>query len=115
MFEPLITKLTFKTLTLTLTLVGILRLKDNFKAVDSVSLFETKMYLSEMHSGHSGGKTSLFKRCLFLKCIRAVNVVDILMAAVETRPSPLCYLYLLQGGGAAGDVAANATTFGCSD
>ena len=37
------------------------------------------------------------------------------MAAVETRPSPLCYLHLLQGGGAVGDVAAHATAFGCRD
>ncbi len=34
---------------------------------------------------------------------------------METRPSPLCYFHLLQGGGAVGDVAANATAFGCRD
>jgi hypothetical protein len=44
-----------------------------------------------------------------------VNVADILVAAFETRPSPLCYLHLLQGGGAVGDVAADATAFGCRD
>jgi adenine phosphoribosyltransferase len=68
-----------------------------------------------MHGGHSGGKTSSFKRCIFLKRIGAVNIADILVAAVETRPSPLCYLHLLQGGGTVGDVAADATAFGCRD
>jgi adenine phosphoribosyltransferase len=98
------------------TLIGtILGPEDNFKAVDSVGLFDTEMYISGMHGGHGGGKTSSFKRCLFLKRIGAVNVADILVAAVETRPSPLCYLHLLQGGGAVGDVAADATAFGCRD
>jgi hypothetical protein len=70
---------------------------------------------SGMHGGHGGGKTSSFKRCLFLKRIGEANVADRLVAAVETRPSPLCYLHLLQGGGAVGDVAADATAFGCRD
>jgi adenine phosphoribosyltransferase len=89
--------------------------EDSFKAVDGVGLFETEMYMSGMHGGHGGGKTSSFKRCLFLKRIGAVNVADILVAAIETRPSPLCYLHLLQGGGAVDDVAADATAFGCRD
>ncbi|KAK5991819.1 hypothetical protein PT974_05205 [Cladobotryum mycophilum] len=63
--------------------------EDNFTVTDGVGLFETEMYMSGMHGGHSG--------------------------AVETRPSPLCYLHLLQGGGAVGDVAADATAFGCRD
>jgi len=116
MFESSTTRLTFETPTPTPTLVGtILGPEDNFKAVDGVGLFETEMYMSRMHGGHGGGKTSSFKRCLFLKRIGAVNVADILVAAVETRPSPLCYLHLLQGGGAVGDVAADATAFGCRD
>ncbi|TVY87127.1 Adenine phosphoribosyltransferase, partial [Lachnellula willkommii] len=90
-------------------------LEDDFKVVDSVSLFETEMYLSQMHGGHGGGKTSSFKRCLFLKHIGETNVADRLVTAVETRPSPLCYLHLLQGGGAVADVAADATAFGCRD
>ncbi|NKB16270.1 MAG: hypothetical protein HC774_04350 [Sphingomonadales bacterium] len=89
--------------------------EDDFKAVDAVGLFETEMYVSGMHGGHGGGKTSSFKRCLFLKRVGAMNVADCLVAAVETRPSPLCYLHLLQGGGAVGDVAADATAFGCRD
>lgn len=83
--------------------------------VDGIGLFDTEMYMSGMHGGHGGGKTSAFKRCLFLKEIGATGVADILVAAVETRPSPLCYLHLLHGGGAVGYVAANATAFGCRD
>ncbi|KAL2753552.1 hypothetical protein ACRALDRAFT_1044157 [Sodiomyces alcalophilus JCM 7366] len=93
----------------------ILGLNNNPKTVDSVGLFDSEMYVSEMHGGHSGGKTSSFKRCVFLKHIGAERIGDILVAAIETRPSPLCYLHLLQGGGAVGDVAANATAFGCRD
>ena len=81
--------------------------------VDSVGLFESEMYVSGMHGGHVGGKTSSFKRCLFLKGIGVANVTDILVAAMETRPSPFCYLHLLQGGGAVGEVADDATAFGC--
>jgi len=89
--------------------------EDSLKAVDGIGVFETEMYMSGMHGGHGGGKTSSFKRCLFLKCIGAASVADVLVAAIETRPSPLCYLHLLQGGGAVGDVAAEGTAFGCRD
>ncbi|GKT81559.1 phosphoribosyl transferase domain protein [Colletotrichum tofieldiae] len=85
------------------------------KLVDSVGIFETEMYMTGMHGGHGGGKTSSFKRCLFLKRISVGKVVDVLLAAIETRPSPLCYLHLLQGGGAVGDVLTDATAFGCRD
>lgn len=87
--------------------------EDNSKAVDAVGLFETEMYRSAMHGGHGGGKTSAFKRCLFLKRIGEAKVADSLVAAVKTRPSPLCYLHLLQGCGAVSDVATDATAFGC--
>ncbi|RBR26228.1 uncharacterized protein FIESC28_01011 [Fusarium coffeatum] len=89
--------------------------EDNLKTVDGVGLFETEMYISGMHGGHSGGKTSSFKRCLFLKRIGAEDIADVLVAAIETRPSPLCYIHLLQGGGALSDVADDATAFGCRD
>lgn len=118
MFESSTSRLTFETPTSTPTHTPVGRIlgpEDNFKAVDGVGLFETEMYMSGMHGGHGGGKTSSFKRCLFLKRIGAENVADILVAAVETRPLPLCYLHLLQGGGAVGDVAADATAFGCRD
>lgn len=89
--------------------------ENDVKVVDGVGLFDTEMYVSGMHGGHAGGNTSSFKRCLFLKDIGEGNVADRLLAAIETRPSPLCYLHLLQGGGAVGDVAADATAFGCRD
>jgi adenine phosphoribosyltransferase len=108
------TKLTFATPTLE-PVGAIWGPEDDFKVVDSVGLFEADMYVSGMHGGHGGGKTSSFKRCLFFKRIGEANVVDLLVAAVENRPSPLCYLHLLQGGGAIGDVAADATAFGCRD
>lgn len=83
--------------------------------VDGIGMFDTEMYMFGMHGGHAGGKTSAFKRCLFLKNIGADGIVDLLYTAVEDRPSPNCYLHLLQGGGAIGDVAAGDTAFGCRD
>lgn len=94
---------------------AILGLENSFKAVDTVGLFETEMYMHGMHGGHGGGKTSSFKRCLLLKHIGTASVADVLVKAVKTCPSPLCYLHLLQGGGAVGDVAVDATAFGCRD
>ncbi|KAL6884419.1 hypothetical protein GGI43DRAFT_419549 [Trichoderma evansii] len=110
--ESTTTKLPSEPTRLTSTLLGP---EDSFKTVDGVGLFETEMYISGMHGGHGRGKTSSFKRCLFLKHIGATNIVNALAAAIETRPSPLCYLHLLQGGGAVGDVADDATAFGCRD
>ncbi|KAH8175242.1 phosphoribosyl transferase domain-containing protein [Sarocladium implicatum] len=83
------------------------------KTVDGVGLFETEMYMSGMHGGHVSGKTSSFKRCLFLKSIGDAKVSDVLVAAFGSRPSSLCYLHLLQGGGAIVDMAEDATAFGC--
>lgn len=114
MFESSTTRLNFATPTPT-PVAAIWGPEDDFKAVDGVGLFETEMYVSGMHGGHGGGKTSSFKRCLFLKCIGEANVAERLVAAVETCPSPLCYLHLLQGGGAVGVVAVDATAFGCRD
>jgi hypothetical protein len=94
MFESSMTRLTFVTLTPT-PVDAIWGPEDDFKAVDSVSLFETEIYVSGIHGGHGGSKTSSFKRCLFLKRIGEANVANRLITAVETRPSPLCYLYLL--------------------
>lgn len=81
--------------------------------VDCKGLFDTDMYMSRMHGGHVGGKTSSFKRCVFLKDIRNRPVVDLLVKAIEHRPTPMCYLHLLQGGGAIRDVANTSTAFGC--
>lgn len=87
----------------------------NFRIVDSIGLFDTEMYMSTMHGGHAGGKTSSFKRCIFLKDIGTPNVSSALIAAIKTRPSPLCYLHLLHGGAAVADVPETASAFGCRD
>ncbi|KAK2054930.1 phosphoribosyl transferase domain protein [Colletotrichum caudatum] len=97
------------------TLITLWGPETDSKIVDSVNMFETEMYMTGMHGGHGGGKTSSFKRCLFLKGISVGKIADVLVAAIETRPSPLCYLHLLQGGGAVGDVSDDATAFGCRD
>ncbi|KAF2621836.1 hypothetical protein BU25DRAFT_353652, partial [Macroventuria anomochaeta] len=90
--------------------------EESIQTVDGVGLFETEMYVSGMHGGgHGGGKTSSFKRCLLMKNVGDCKVAHRLVTAVEGRPSPLCYIHLLQGGGAIGDVAAQATAFGCRD
>lgn len=112
MFESALTETISETPTILSILFGP---PNSLKTVDSVGLFDTEMYMSGMHGGHGGGKTSSFKRCLFLNRIGAANVAGILVAAVETRPSPLCYLHLLHGGGAITDMAADATAFGCRD
>ncbi|KAJ4112490.1 hypothetical protein NW768_011656 [Fusarium equiseti] len=39
---------------------------EDTRLVNSVELFDTEMYVSGMHGGHGGGKTSSFKRCVFL-------------------------------------------------
>ncbi|KAI9708072.1 MAG: hypothetical protein M1820_004276 [Bogoriella megaspora] len=114
MFEPSTTGLTIATPT-HMPAEAFWGSEDSFQAVDSVDLFETEMYVSGMHGGHGGGKTSSFKRCLFLKGIGKADMAHRLIAAVESRPSPFCYLHLLQGGGAVGDVAAHDTAFGCRD
>lgn len=89
--------------------------EDDYSTMDSVGLFDAEMYISRMHGGHGGSKTSSFKRCLFLKDIGARIIAELLIAAIEARPTPLCYLHLLQGGGAIQDVTADATAFGCRD
>ncbi|KAH0428261.1 adenine phosphoribosyltransferase [Colletotrichum camelliae] len=89
--------------------------ENSFKVVDSVALFETEMYMSGMHGGHAGGKTSAFKRCIFLNNIGEPSVANALITAVQSRPSPLCYLHLLHGGGAVRDAEETATAFGCRD
>ncbi|MCJ1444926.1 MAG: hypothetical protein MMC23_005430 [Stictis urceolatum] len=89
--------------------------ENDVKAVDGVGLFDSEMYMHELHGGHGGGKTSSFKRCLFLRNIGEADIAGRLVAAISNRPSKLCYLHLLQGGGAVRDIAADATAFGCRD
>ncbi|KAG4438454.1 hypothetical protein IFR05_006064 [Cadophora sp. M221] len=85
------------------------------KVADGVGLFDCEMYMSGMHGGHGGGKTSSFKRCLLLKRIGDADIANALVTAFKKRPSPQCYLHLLHGGGAIGDVPADAAAFGCRD
>ncbi|KAM3541088.1 hypothetical protein ARSEF1564_006023 [Beauveria bassiana] len=87
--------------------------ENSSKTVDAIGLYDTEMYISCMHGGHGGGKTSSFKRCIFLDGTGSLAVADLLISAVEDRPSPQCYLHLLHGGGAISQVAATATAFGC--
>ncbi|KAM3425796.1 hypothetical protein BST61_g7724 [Cercospora zeina] len=89
--------------------------KYSSRIVDGIGLFDTEMYMSGMHGGHAGGKTSSFKRCVFLKHIATPEIVKSLLSAMKVRPSPQCYFHLLQGGGAVGNVPAAATAFGCRD
>ncbi|KKY32675.1 putative phosphoribosyl transferase domain protein [Diaporthe ampelina] len=88
---------------------------DGPEVMDGVGLFDAEMYVSRLHGGHAGGRTSSFKRCVFLKHIGEAEVARRLVAAIDSRPSPFCYLHLLQGGGAVRDVAAHVTAFGCRD
>lgn len=88
---------------------------DDLEVTDGVDLFDAEMYLSIMHGGHGGGKTSSFKRCVFLKHIGQAQVAGLLVAAIESRPSPLSYLHLLQGGGAVWDIDDDLNAFGCRD
>jgi adenine phosphoribosyltransferase len=85
------------------------------KTVDAVGLFDTEMYMSAMHGGHGGGKTSSFKRCVFLKNIEESHITKIILAAISSRPSSMCYFHLLHGGQGIRDVASDASAFGCRD
>ena len=86
----------------------------NTRTVDAVGLYDTEMYLSGQIGGeHSRGKTSSFKRCVFLRRVGSSKVAEVLITAIQARPSPLCYFHLLQGGGAVGEIATDATAFGC--
>lgn len=56
---------------------------DSVQSVDCLGLFDCELYMSRMHGGHGGGKTSSFKRCLFLKDIGRASIADILVTAIE--------------------------------
>ena len=85
------------------------------KGVDMTGLFEKEMYISSMHGGYGHGKTSSFKRCVFLNKIGDSEISEGLILALECRPSNMCYFHLIQGGQAVKNVAADATAFGCRD
>ncbi|KAH8434466.1 uncharacterized protein LDX57_012111 [Aspergillus melleus] len=83
------------------------------RVMDGVEVFDAEMYMSRMHGGHGGNKTSSFKRCLFLNSISSPKIFATLVRAIESRPSPFCYLHLLHGGKAVNNVAPDMTAFGC--
>jgi phosphomevalonate kinase len=85
------------------------------KSMSGVGLFDAELYVSGMHGGHAGGKTSSFKRCMFLRNLTEGDLLDHLLQAINTLPFPFCYLHLLHGGGAIQDIAPGATAFGCRD
>ncbi|KAF2769271.1 hypothetical protein EJ03DRAFT_389431 [Teratosphaeria nubilosa] len=82
---------------------------------NSVQLFDADMYVSSMHGGHGGGKTSSFKRCVFVRSIGESEVIDAMVSALRSRPSVMSYMHLLHGGGAIARVAGQATAFGSRD
>jgi phosphomevalonate kinase len=71
------------------------------------------MYVSGMHGGHGGGKTSAFKRCVFLKGIGEADVVNAMLSALDRRPSHISYMHLLHSGGVVSKVPGYVTAFGC--
>ncbi|KAI5927240.1 hypothetical protein F4810DRAFT_722424 [Camillea tinctor] len=83
--------------------------------MNGIDLLETEKSMPIMPSLQKHETTSSFKRCLFLKDIGKEDVATALKLAIKSRPSQLCYLHLLQGGGAVGDIASNASAFGCRD
>jgi hypothetical protein len=80
--------------------------------VDGVGLFGTEFYMrnSDMHSG----KTSSFKRCVFMKAQDLPAVCHLMKGAPKSHePS---YIHLLHaGGGAVKKMLQESTTFGCRD
>ncbi|KAI1932281.1 hypothetical protein LOZ66_006921 [Ophidiomyces ophidiicola] len=114
-FESSTPGCSWESLTSAVTVGTLLGPENSVECMDAVDLFEAEMYMSEMHGGHGRNKHSSFKRCLFLESIGAQNITEILVEAIRTRPSPFCYVHLLHGGGAARNVAADATAFGCRD
>lgn len=85
------------------------------KAVDGVGLFNAETHMYGMRGEHGGGETSLFEWCIFLEHIGEADIASRLVAAVKSRPTPFCYLHLLQGSGAVGDGPSDGTVFGCRD
>ncbi|RBA22265.1 hypothetical protein FPRO05_00612 [Fusarium proliferatum] len=88
---------------------------DRYVTIDAVELFDKEMYVSKMHAGHGGSKTSAFKRCVFLKDIANPDTMKVLISATRDGPTPYCYLNLVRGGKAVRHVVPEGTAFGCRD
>lgn len=97
------------------SLDAILGLRHSDAVRHGLGLVDDEKYRPTMPGDHSGGNTSSFKRCLFLYSFEDRDIVDSLLTAFTTRPSPLCYLHLVRADGTIGDVMADATAFGCRD
>ncbi|RKK77308.1 hypothetical protein BFJ69_g6308 [Fusarium oxysporum] len=85
------------------------------ETVDAIELFDREMYISKMHGGHGGGKTSAFKRCVFLKDMANTGAIKVLIPATKDGPTPYCYFHLAHGGKAVRNTAPEDTAFGCID
>ncbi|TVY68441.1 FAD-linked oxidoreductase [Fusarium oxysporum f. sp. cubense] len=85
------------------------------ETVDAIELFDKEMYISKMHGGHGGGKTSAFKRCVFLKDMANTGAIKVLIPATKDGPTPYCYFHLAHGGKAVRNTAPEDTAFGCID
>ncbi|KAF5550895.1 phosphoribosyl transferase domain-containing protein [Fusarium napiforme] len=85
------------------------------KTIDAIELFDKEVYVSKMHQGHGGGKTSALKRCVFLKDIANPRTMKVLISATRDAPTPYCYLNLVHGGKAVRHVAPEDSAFGCRD
>lgn len=81
--------------------------------VNGGTLFETEKNIFEVNGGHDESKTSSFRRCLLLRVTGQEWLIENLVKAMETCPTPLCYLHLMQGGGKVRHVEPKATAFGC--
>lgn len=88
-------------------------LDSTWQSKDAMELFDADLYMTNINGGHESGKTSSFKRCIFLQDIKAKCRAAVLVRAFDSRPSDFCYLHLLHGGGAANDVEAEHSAFGC--
>lgn len=86
---------------------------EHTKLANAVELFDTEMYVVGIHGDHGGGKTSSFKRCVFIKDIKRNNIDNILVNALKGRPSSMCYFQVLHGG--LRNFVDNTTAFGCRE
>ncbi|KAF2669436.1 hypothetical protein BT63DRAFT_260991 [Microthyrium microscopicum] len=92
--------------------------KPNLKIADGLKMFESEMHMTSLHGGHASGKTSSFKRCLFLDNIGHHSQHDtsrLLAEAMRSSPTQLCYIHLLKGGVRPrnmGDIKNTTTAFG---
>lgn len=92
-----------------------LQKESSWQYKDAMELFNADLYITDINGGHEKGKTFSFKRCIFLKDIGDRHRAARLARAFESRPSDLCYIHLLHGGGAVSDVPSDHTSFGCRD